>query len=79
MAKRIWMSEPLIRPTQAQIIRAAANVLRELYDDGYIDWSVEGSPNLDGLADRLDEFLGVYSGVQKAETARPNPAPRSLG
>jgi hypothetical protein len=60
------MTPLLIEAAQASKLRAATHVLRELYDDGYIDWNVEGSPDLSGLADRLDSMLSTYGDCRKA-------------
>lgn len=58
------MTRPLIRPDQVSQLRAAAQVLRDLYDEGYIDFA------LDEQADRIDRLLSVYGGVAKAPTLR---------
>lgn len=60
----------LIEPAQVSQLRQAAQVLRDLHDDGYIDWSVKGTPDLEGLADQLDAFLSTYSGVERAASVR---------
>lgn len=60
------MSDPIIRPAQAAILRAAASVLYELQDDGFIDWRGRGEPNLEGFAEMLEEILSVYNGCEKA-------------
>lgn len=64
------MTDPLITASQAAQLRAAADLLRDLYDDGYIDWRVEGEPDLEGLADQLDAMVGTYAGVGKAPALR---------
>jgi hypothetical protein len=51
---------------QAAQIRGAAAVFRELYDDGYIDWNVEGAPGLDGLSKQINDMVSTYEGCRKA-------------
>lgn len=55
------MAEPLIRPAQVSQLRQAAVVLRDLYDDGYIDYGLE-----DG-ATYIDKLLETYAGLGKAD------------
>ena len=55
------MAEPLIRPAQVSQLRQAAVVLRDLYDDGYIDCGLE-----DG-ATYIDKLLETYARVGKAD------------
>ena len=57
--------EDLLRPAQASQLRMAVSVLRELYDDGYIDWRFEGSPDLEQLADQLAAMLHAYAGCRR--------------
>ena len=53
------VAEPLIRPAQVSQLRQAAVVLRDLYDDGYIDCGLEEG------ATYIDKLLETYTGVGK--------------
>ena len=57
MSEKGLSREPLIRPAQASQLIAAARVLRDLYEDGYID----NQPGLDNMADRghADHLRGL--------------------
>ena len=49
----------MIRPAQVSQLRQAAVVLRDLYDDGYIDCGLEEG------ATYIDKLLETYTGVGK--------------
>ena len=52
---------PLISVTQAEMLRAASTILRDLYDEGYIDYQ----PSLEEMAAGLDAMLATYAGCVK--------------
>ena len=60
-------SEPLIWPAQASMLIAAARVLRDLYEDGYID----NQPGLDSMAEQIEDMLMSYAGCKKAPKKEP--------
>jgi hypothetical protein len=64
-------SEPLILPTQASQLIAAARVLRDLYEDGYID----NQPGLDSMAEQIEDMLMSYAGCKKAPNLKPTGEP----
>jgi hypothetical protein len=63
MSEKGLSREPLIRPAQASQLIAAARVLRDLYEDGYID----NQPGLDNMAEQIEDMLITYAGCEKAK------------
>ena len=59
--------QPLLRVTERSMLLATASVLRQIYERGYVDWHVEGEPDLLGLADQFDSFVKTYSGAFEAD------------
>lgn len=50
---------------QATRLRSAAAVLRDLWEDGFIDFRIDGPINLDTLAGELDTIVTTYAEVMK--------------
>jgi hypothetical protein len=51
---------PVIRLSERQIIRAAADALRDIYARGFVDYKFDEADGADVLAAHLDAFLVTY-------------------